>query len=265
LALCSALARRGGAEPGPAASSVGVDEHVGAALPTGLVLRDQDDRLRPLESAFDGRRPVILQLAYYHCPMLCDLTLRELAGRLRELGWTLGADYRALTVSIDPHDTHLTAGAKRESVLELVPGHAAGVWPFFVTTPGTISALTSAVGYRYRYDERNHEFAHPAVTIVLTPAGKIARYLYGPITDVRDVRLALREARAGRGGASTLVDRVILSCFHYDPSSRRYALLIGVVMRGGAALIALALVGAIVAFVRRGRAAATRRRAEAAS
>lgn len=263
-ALCLALASRTQAGADVASNGVGVDERIDAALPSGLVLRDQDDRMQPLASAFDGEHPVILQLAYYHCPMLCDLTLRELAGRLRELDWRIGRDYRALTVSIDPSDTRLGAGAKRENVLALLPGHPAGAWPFYVATAATVTALTNAVGYHYRYDERTREFAHPAVTVVLTPTGKVSRYLYGPITRVRDVRLALREARAGRASGSSLVDRVILSCFHYDPSTRRYALLIGGVMRGGAAVVALALALTIAGLVRRGRAAGTQCRPGAA-
>lgn len=262
-ALCLALASgaQAGAEPKP--SGVSIEERIGAALPPGLLLRDQDDRVRPLAAEFDGQHPVILQLAYYHCPVLCDLTLRELAGRLGELDWTLGRDFRALTVSIDPSDTRLGAGAKRESALARLPAHAPGAWPFFVATPETIRTLTNAVGYRYTYDERTQEFAHPAVTVVLTPAGKISRYLYGPVTEVGDLRLALREARAGRAGTTSLVDRVILACYHYDPSTRRYALLIGGVLRGGAALVALGLALTIATFARRGRASAARRKPEA--
>jgi len=245
------------AEPARAPERIartGVDEHVGVGLPLGVTLRDQDDRRRTLAEAFDGKRPVILQFAYYHCPMLCDLTLRELALRLRELGWKLGDDYAALTVSIDPTDNPLVAGAKREKVLGLLPNHADAAWPFFVSDESTIQTLTERAGFRYYRDDSTGQYAHPAVTLVLTPRGTIARYLYGPLEDTRDLGLALREARAGRGGATALVDRTILSCFHYDPSTRRYALLIGGVMRGGAALIALGLALTIYLFVRRGRA-----------
>jgi protein SCO1/2 len=242
------------AEPPPAPDRVGVDEHVGAELPLAVTLRDQAGRRRSLAEVFDGKRPVILQFAYYHCPMLCDLTLRELALRLRELGWKLGGDYAALTISIDPSDLPLVAGSKREKVLALLPGHVEGAWPFFVSDASGIVALTERAGYRYYRDDSTGQYAHPAVTLVLTPQGKISRYLYGPLDDAQDLALALREARAGRGGTTALVDRVILSCFHYDPSTRRYAFLIGGVMRGGAALIALALALAIFSFVRRGRA-----------
>jgi protein SCO1/2 len=252
--LIATLAFPARAELARPTDRIGVDEHVGAELPLGVTLRDQDDRRRTLAESFDGKRPVILQFAYYHCPMLCDLTLRELALRLRELGWKLGDDYTALTISIDPSDNRLVAGAKREKVLGLLPSHADAAWPFFVSDQSSIAALTERAGYRYYRDDSTGQYAHPAVTLILTPQGKIARYLYGPLDNAQDLGLALREARAGRGGTTALVDRVILSCFHYDPSTRRYALLIGGVMRGGAALIALGLAVMIFVFVRRGRA-----------
>ena len=233
---------------------VGVDEHIGAELPLGLTLRDQSRRSRALTDSFDGKRPVILQFAYYHCPLLCDLTLRELAERLHGLGWTLGSDYRALTVSIDPTDSPLVAGEKREKVLELLAAEGSDAWPFFTADQAAIDALTTRAGYRYYYEPTSGQFAHPSVTLILTPEGKIARYLYGPVNDAGDLALALREARAGRGGPTALIDRTILSCFHSDPSTRRYALLIGGVMRGGAALTALGLAATIALFARRGRA-----------
>jgi protein SCO1/2 len=251
LAVAVSLPLR--AEGPPAPERVGVDEHLGAELPRET-LRDQNNRPRELSELFDGQRPVILQFAYYHCPMLCDLTLRELALRLRELGWKLGDDYAALTVSIDPTDNPLVAGSKREKMLGLLASHSDAGWPFFVADEPAIAALTERAGYRYYRDDATGQYAHPSVTLVLTPQGKIARYLYGPLTDARDLGLALREARAGRGGPTSLVDRTLLSCFHYDPATRRYALLIGGVMRGGAALIALSLAVAIGYFVRRGRA-----------
>jgi protein SCO1/2 len=243
----------GHADPVSAAQGVGVDEHVGAALPGDIVLTDHTGSRRSIASALSGKAPVLLQLAYYHCETLCDLTLRELAMRLRDLGWHLGDEYQALTVSIDPHDTYLSAGAKRERVLELMHAGSTKAWPFFVTTEDAIARVTRALGYRYVYDARTGQYAHPAVTVVLTPSGKIARYLYGPTINARDLSLALREARAGRGGPSAIVDRTILACFHYDPSTRRYAPLINGVLRGGSLLVAFTLATGVYALGRRGR------------
>lgn len=243
----------GRADPASPAQSVGVDEHVGAVVPGNLAWTDHTGSRRVIASAFSGDAPVLLQLAYYHCETLCDLTLRELATRLRDLGWRLGDDYQALTLSIDPRDTYLGAGAKRERVLELMHAGRTKAWPFFIATEDAIERLTRALGYRYVYDARTGQYAHPAVTIVLTPRGKIARYLYGPTIDAHDLSLALREARAGRGGPSALIDRSILACFHYDPSTRRYAPLIQGVLRVGSLLVALTLATGVYAFGRRGR------------
>lgn len=252
--VCATPASVAQAAPPNDPGRVGVDEHIGADLALALPVRDQNQRVRRLDALFDGKKPVILQFAYYHCPMLCDLSLRELALRLRELGWKLDEDYRALTISIDPTDSPLVAGEKREKLLELLPARDADAWPFLIADDAVIGRLTERAGYRYYYEPKSRQYAHPAVTLVLTPSGRVARYLYGPLEAATDLGLALREARAGRGGPSAIVDRVVLSCFHYDPSTRRYGLLIGGVMRGGAALIALALACTIGLFVRRGRA-----------
>jgi protein SCO1/2 len=238
----------------PLAARVGVDEHVGDAVPLDLPLRDQTGKSRTLAEFLTAGRPLLLSLAYYHCPGLCDISLREIATRLRDLDWKLGSEYGALTISIDPHDTPPSAAAKRGSVMTLLHLTQPELWPFTVTDASSLRRLTDALGYRYDYDAPTKQYAHPAVSIVLTPDGKISRYLYGPTLELQSVRLALREARLGRGGASALIDRTVLSCFQYDPATHRYELLILGVMRIGAALIALALALAILFFVRRGRA-----------
>jgi protein SCO1/2 len=252
LIYCSAS---GGvsADVKPLPANVGVDERIGSQLPRELSMTDQHGQKRALADLLQPGKPLLLSLAYYHCPGLCDVSLRELASSLRDLGWKLGDDYNALTLSIDPHDTPATAAAKRSNVMAVLHASDAPAWPFAVTDAMTLERLTSALGYRYDYDAGTRQYAHPAASVVLTPDGKIARYLYGPTLELRSVRLALREARLGRGGPTALIDRTILSCFQYDPAAHRYALLILGVMRGGAALIALALSVAILIFVRRGR------------
>jgi protein SCO1/2 len=256
LALCSAaLSGNVRADVKPLAARVGVDEHVGSALPLDLVLTDQRGVRRTISEFLQHGRPLLLALAYYHCPGLCDISLRELATRLRDLGWKVGRDYTALTVSIDPHDTAPAAAAKRANVIQLMhlDPSAAGAWPFTAADPATLQRLTQTLGYRYDYDAPTHQYAHPAVSFAITPDGKIARYLYGPTLELGDIRLALREARLGRGGATALIDRTVLSCFQWDAKSHRYELLILGVMRIGAATIALLLALAIWLFARRGR------------
>ena len=238
--------------PAPAAG-VGVDEHVGEVLPLDVDVTDQRGRHAALGEFLGGDAPVVLSLAYYHCPGLCDVSLRELAARLRDLGWQLGSDYRALTISIDPHDTPPTAAAKRANVMNLLHASASQHWPFLVARADVIARLTRQLGYRYTYDTATHQFAHPAVSVILTPRGQVSRYLYGPTYPVGSLRLALREARSGRGGASALIDRTVLSCFRYDPAAHRYQWLIAGVMRIGAAAIALLLAAAIAFFTHRDR------------
>lgn len=256
LTLWCAAASSGRADVKPLPANVGVDEHIRADLPGALRVTDQRGRTRTLGELLEPGKPLLLSLAYYHCPGLCDISLRELASTLRDLGWKLGNDYNALTLSIDPHDTPATAAAKRSNVMAVLHASTSAqdsVWPFAVADQATITQLTAALGYRYDYDAGTRQYAHPAASVVFTPEGKVARYLYGPTLELRSVRLALREARLGRGGPTALIDRTILSCFQYDPATHRYALLILGVMRGGAALIALSLAVTILIFVRRGR------------
>jgi protein SCO1/2 len=247
------------ADSKPVAARVGVDERIGAPLPD-LQLKDERGEPLFLRQLVGRDKPIVLSLAYYHCPGLCDISLRELATRLRDSGWKLGTDYDAVTVSIDPTDTQLTAAGKRANVLRLI-GAAPGAqaWPFATATQPAIEQLTSALGYRYDYDSATKQYAHPAVSVILTPAGDVARYIYGPTFDLRTLTLALREARAGRGSPTAWVDRTLLACFRYDSTTHRYEWLVTSVMRGGAAVFAVLLAAAIAIFIRRGRA----RRAEA--
>ncbi|HET8936059.1 MAG TPA: SCO family protein [Polyangiales bacterium] len=253
LLLWCAAASSSAADVKPLAADIDVTEHIGAQLPRDLRFTDQHGQAHRLSDLLQSGKPLLLSLAYYHCPGLCDISLRELASSLRALDWKLGDDYNALTISIDPHDTAEKAAAKRSSVMALLHANDRSVWPFAVADTASIEKLTSALGYRYAYDSPTQQYAHPAASIVLTPDGKVARYLYGPTLELRSVQLALREARLGRGGPTALLDRTIMSCFQYDPATRRYSLLILGVMRGGAALIALALALAILVFIRRGR------------
>jgi protein SCO1/2 len=188
--------------------------------------------------------------------MLCGLVLRGLVDGLKKLDLRLGDDYQALTVSFDPRDTPAAAERKRASTL-LGLGRA-GVdpraWPFLVGEEPAIHALADALGIRYAYDARTDQYAHPAAAIVLTPEGRVSRYLYGIEFPPRDLRLALVEAGEGRTG--TIVDRVLLTCYRYDPSARRYGPFVFGFLRIGGALILAVVSGVIAAlFVaeRRGR------------
>jgi protein SCO1 len=226
----------------PAVAAVDIEEKPGAVIPLDLSFTDSGGRQRPLRSLFDGQHPVVLVLAYYRCPMLCDLVLSGISTSLHKLGWVLGRDYRGVTVSIDPKDTPGTAHHKQVAFLQAVnqSGPAAeAAWPFLVGDPQSIRSVADTVGFDYAYDPTSGQFAHPAVVMILTPDGRISRYLYGVNFRLLDVRLGMTEASNGRVGG--IVERVLLTCFHYDPSVRRYGFYVSAVLKGGASLVILAV------------------------
>jgi protein SCO1 len=234
--LTLAVPARADVPPPPAVREIGIDEHSGQTIPGQLEFTDQAGRRVRLSELFQDDKPVLLILAYFRCPALCGLILRGVVHTLSDLGWTPGAQYRAVTVSIDPKDTAATALSKHQSILgALKLARTDSAWPFLVGSEPDIQALTSSVGYRYAYDPASDQYAHPAVLVILTPRGKISRYLYGVEFPASDLRLALLEASEGRIG--TVLDRVIMTCYRYDPATRRYGPYVFGFLRIGSALI----------------------------
>lgn len=220
----------------PAVQAVDVEERLGRVVPADLAFTDSSGRPVRMRDLVSDGKPVLLALAYYRCPMLCGLTLRGLARGLSGLGWKLGEDYRVVTVSFDPRDTPDTAARTQAGVLaEIGRPDARDAWPFLVADEATIRALTDAVGFRYALDERTGEYAHPAVVVALAPGGKIVRYLYGVEFFPRDLRLAMVESGEGRAGS--FFDRVLMTCYRYDPLTRRYGPYIFGFLRIGAVVI----------------------------
>ncbi len=245
LAGALVLARPAGAARGPlkgalplAAMNVGIEEHLGRSVPPDLVFHDQDGKALRLGDRLGHGRPVVLVLAYYRCPMLCDLVLRGLARALASIGWTPGHEVDLLTVSIDPSDTPGAARLKQGRVLQAL-GHpeAAAGWPFLVGDAASARRLADAMGFQYVYDARSQQYAHPAGAVVLTPEGRFARYVYGVDFRPLDLRLAMTEA--GQGKVGGFVDRVLLTCFRYDPSARRYGIYVVGLLKGGGLLVLL--------------------------
>jgi protein SCO1/2 len=249
LLACGARAGAGGpggvtADSRPTAlREVGFDQELGARLPADLVFRDEAGRSVRLGD-YLGKRPVLLTLVYYDCPMLCTLTLNGLAGALSALAFDVGREFEVLTVSFDPSETPALAAAKKAAYLRRYarPGAEAG-WHFLTGDAGSTAALARAVGFRYAWDPETRQYAHPAGVIVLTPEGRIARYLFGVEYAPRDLRLGLVEASAGRIG--TPIDELILYCYQYDPARGRYgASVMGMLRAGG--VLTLAALGAFV-------------------
>lgn len=223
---------------------VGIDEKLDARIPPDLEFTDQEGKHVRLGQYFTGQ-PVVLSLNYYKCPMLCPLTFRNLTDTMMKMqGISLNRDYRVVTVSVDPNENLALMKEKaREtySGLKGVPDPAQR-WPFLMGTDKNIRILTSTVGFRYvRVDKDN--FAHPSAFIVLTPDGRVARYLYGIEQSPQDLKLALIEAADGKIGGSAIINKVLLYCFHYDPAEKKYAVAAVNLMKitGGAILAMLVI------------------------
>jgi protein SCO1/2 len=224
----------------PQLEEVGIEEHLDARIPMNLEFRDEYGAVVTLGDYFDGDKPVILTLNYYKCPMLCGLQLNGLLDGLMELDWTPGQEFEMVTVSINPLETPALATEKKQNYMKRYerPSAAKG-WHFLTGREPEIRQLASTLGFGYTFDRKTGEYAHAAAIFVSTPDGRVARYLYGIEYPPRRLRLALLEASAGEIG--TTIDQLILYCFHYDPSSRRYSPVAMNIMRLGGGATALIL------------------------
>jgi len=228
---------------------IGFDQKLNAAVPLDIPFLDEAGRTVQLGDYF-GRRPVVMVFAYYDCPMLCTLVINGLSSALKVLSLSPGDDFEIVTVSFDPRDTPASASAKKAAYLERYKRDgAAAAWHFLTGDQPSIDRLTKAAGFRYVWDKDTKQFAHPTGVIVLTPDGRLARYLFGIEYGPRDLRLALVEASAGKVG--TPVDSLLLYCYHYDPMTGRYGLAIMRAMRIAGAATVLALGTFIVLMLRR--------------
>jgi protein SCO1/2 len=232
---------------------VGYDQRLGDSVPLDLTFRDEAGRPVSLRSLFRGRA-VVLSLVYYECPMLCTLTLNGLGSALSVLTFDVGKDFDVVTVSFEPKETAALAAAKKKAYLARYrrPGAEEG-WHFLTGDAPAIAALTSAVGFRYAWDAETRQYAHPAGLVVLTPDGRIARYMYGVEYAPRDLRLALVEASQRRIGNP--VDTVLLYCYRYDPTRGRYAASVLRLVRLGGVVTVLGLAAFVLVSLRRERAA----------
>jgi protein SCO1/2 len=238
----------------PILRDVTFDQRLGESVPLDITLRDEEGRTVRLGDVV-GARPVVLTLVYYECPMLCTLTLNSLSSALATLSFDVGREFDVVTVSFDPREKPPLAAAKKAGYLKRYgrPGAERG-WHFLTGDADQIARLTAAVGFRYKWDEEIKQFAHPAGLVVLTPEGRITRYLYGIEYAPKDLRLGLVEASERKIG--TPLDQAMLFCYQYDPATGRYGLLTLRLIRAGAVLTVLALGGLIISLRRQELAAA---------
>jgi protein SCO1/2 len=220
---------------------VGIDQHLDEQVPLDLPFRDEAGRSVRFGD-YLGKRPVLLALVYYDCPMLCTQVLNGLVSALGVVSFDAGKQFDVVVVSFDPREKPADASAKKIAYLSRYkrPGADAG-WHFLTGEAAPIAALTKAVGFRYRYDAELGQFAHASAVYVLTPGGRVSRYFFGIEYAPKDLRLGLIEAADSRIG--TPVDQILLYCFHYDPKSGKYGATIVNIVRlaGGATVLALAL------------------------
>lgn len=238
-----------GSQP-PPPSSADVDEKLGQQIPLDLTFTDEQGRTVQLGDFFDGRRPVVLQIGYYNCPQLCTIILNGMTDALRELDRAPGDRYMVVCVSIDPSETPELARLKKEAYLSLLgKPDAAGGWYFLTGEEDQIEKLAASVGYVYEYMPNVGEYQHPAVLVIASPDGMISRYLYGLVYDSRTLWLSLAEA--GEGRTMTTLERLILTCFRFDPDTGQYTWQALRLMQIGAVLTLLTLGGIIGGFVLR--------------
>jgi protein SCO1/2 len=234
----------------PQLRGVGIDQRLNNPVPLDLKFRDETGQTVTLGSYF-GKKPVILSLVYYTCPMLCTMAENGLLNSLRNVKFSIGEQYEVVTVSIDPTDTPEMAMGKKGVYVGLYGRpHAKQGWHFLVGDEPSIRALSQAVGFHYNYMADMKQYAHATGIIVLTPQGKVSRYFYGIEYPARDVRLALVEASDEKIGSP--VDAVLLYCCQYDPHTGKYGIVVAHVLKIAGAITILCMGTLIVALSRSG-------------
>jgi protein SCO1/2 len=242
---------QGARAQGPADSilaEVGVEQKLNAAVPLDLTFKDEHGNDVKLGQLFHGK-PVVLSLVYYECPMLCSMTLNGLVKSLRPLAFNVGDEFQVVTISFDPREKSDLAAAKKNTyVTDYGRSGAQSGWHFLTGSQESIRQLTETVGYRYKWDEKTNQWAHASAIMILTADGRVSQYLYGIEFSSRDLRLSLIQASQNKVG--TLVDRVLLYCYHYDPATGKYGFAIMNVVRVASLGTVLGL-AAFIVFSRR--------------
>jgi protein SCO1 len=223
----------------PYLQNVGIEQHLDGQVPPDLAFVDDAGHPVKLGDYF-GKKPLILNLVYYDCTMLCGEVLAGLTGAMKLVKFDVGNEFDVVTVSFNPQETPAIAAAKKQDYLKRYgrPGAASG-WHFLTGSAESINALTKAVGFQYQYDPKINQYAHATAIMVLTPQGRISRYFYGVDFPPKDLRMGLVEASEGKIGNA--VDQVLLYCYHYDPATGKYGAIVSNMLRLGAGFTILML------------------------
>ncbi len=230
-------------------SLVGIDEKLNEAINLDLVFTDHNGKAVTLGSYFDDK-PVVINMMYLSCPRVCGFALEGMSKAIQgSRDFRTGTDYRVLSISFNPEDDHLLAKSRSQKYLDELAERSGGSdsgWTFLTGDKDSIIELTGSMGYKFIKD--GHEFAHPSALIVLTPEGRISRYLYGIQHDPRDYKLALIEASDGKIGKNSLSNRVLLFCYQFDPVGKKYALKALNIVKAGGMVTLFALSGFLAFF-----------------
>ncbi|MFZ1006885.1 MAG: SCO family protein [Candidatus Sulfotelmatobacter sp.] len=223
----------------PRLENVGIEQRLDAQVPPDLTFRDDAGKAVKLGDYF-GYKPMILNLVYYNCTMLCGEALAGLASAMRLVKFDVGNEFDVITVSFDPRETpEMAAVKKKDYVARYGRANAAAGWHFLTGQAESINALTKAVGFQYQYDAKTNQYVHATAIMVLTPQGRISRYFYGVDFPPKDLRMGLVEASQGKIGNA--VDAVLLYCYHYNPETGKYGAMVGNILRLAAAATILML------------------------
>lgn len=261
LLILSIALLAGAARPGRAAeetpkelAGVGIDPVLGTQLPMDLPVVNELGETVPLGTFFNGQRPVALILSYYECPMLCGIVLTSALSSFQKLDWPPGDHYSVVTISFDPKEDAELARRKKGAILGSSTNAnfrdaAMKNWNFLVGKDGSEKRLADALGFKYKWNADEKEWAHGAAMFVASPTGKLSRVLFGVDFPPQDLKLALLEASEGKIG--TIAEKLLLFCYHYDPKGNKYAILASRLVSIGAALTVVVLVLAWVVWYRR--------------
>jgi len=238
-----------------ALTGVGIDQKLNEQLPLDLVLKNENGESVKLGDYF-GKKPVVISLVYYQCPMLCNQILNGMVTAFKVMSFAPGKEFEVVTISFDPRETPALAAAKKKTYVDYLPedrrAAAAAGWHFLTADEASIARITNAVGFRYHWDDATNQFAHASAIYVATSQGKLARYFYGIEYAPRDLRLGLIEAAENKIGSP--VDQLLLYCYHYDPATGKYGAAVMNMMRVGGVITLIALAVLLLALRRRSRA-----------
>lgn len=231
-------------EPPAAWRGMDLTTEVGQQIPLDIPLTESDGTQITTADLFNGDKPAVVILMYYSCPLLCPKTLQEAMKGLSELErFDVGDDYRFIAISFDPRDGVTEAAMKKHAALGWYnrPKTAAieNEFRFFVGKEDDTQAIADAIGFPYRFLPESGEYSHPTVLFVVTPDGRISTYLAGLQFPARHLRLSLIDA--GEGKLGNVIDRVLLWCYHFDPSVGGYTLVAFRVMQVASIACAVAL------------------------